>query len=84
MSFGGVEFFCRSFLMEKEFEMPNRWTATVVKSDEGWQVVGYHVSMNVLDNPMLSGVKVAGLVGAGAALLGGAGLGWFVGRRGRK
>lgn len=73
----------RFFLMGKEIEMPNRWTATVVKNDDQWQVVSYHVSMNVLDNPMLSGVKTGGLIGAGIALLGGCGLGWLFGRRRR-
>ncbi len=74
----------RFFLMGKEIEMPNRWTATVVKTDDRWQVASYHVSMNVLDNPMLSGVKTGGLIGAGIALLGGGGLGWFIGRRSRR
>lgn len=69
------------FLLGKEVEMHNRWTATVVKEDGEWLVAGYHVSMNVLDNPLLNGLKTGGFIAAGAALLGGGLFGWLIGRR---
>jgi ketosteroid isomerase-like protein len=59
----------RFFLLGREVEMHNRWTATVVKEQGEWLIAGYHVSMNILDNPLLNGVKKTAIVGAGAALL---------------
>lgn len=70
-------------LAGKDFEMPNRWTATVVKVDGRWLLAGYHVSMNVLDNPLLGAVRSGGVI---AAILSGAvgvALGWWIGRRRR-
>jgi hypothetical protein len=63
-----------------EYELKNRWTATVVKEDGRWKLASYHVSMNVLDNPILNAAK-SGLVwiGLGALVLGSVG-GLIVGR----
>ena len=57
-----------------EYELKNRWTATVVKEDGRWKLASYHVSMNVLDNPILNAAK-SGLVWIGvvALIIGGAG-----------
>lgn len=68
------------FLLGREVEMHNRWTATVVKEDGEWLIAAYHVSMNILDNPLLNGVKKTALIGAGAALL----LGFIGGRAGSR
>jgi uncharacterized protein (TIGR02246 family) len=57
------------YLLGREVEMHNRWTATVVKEDGQWLIAGYHVSMNILDNPLLNGMKKAALIGTGAGLL---------------
>jgi ketosteroid isomerase-like protein len=45
------------------FEFTNRWTATVVRENGRWLLAAYHVSNNVLDNPLLR----AGVGGAGVA-----------------
>jgi ketosteroid isomerase-like protein len=51
-----------------EFDLENRWTATLVKDDGKWKIAAYHVSGNIVDNPVLSIAKRS------AMLLGGAGL----------
>lgn len=73
----------RFFLMGKEFEMPNRWTATMVKENGKWVMASYHVSMNVLDNPLLNAVKMVGMVGVVLAAIVGMLIGWISGRRKR-
>ncbi len=65
------------YLLGKEFEMPNRWTAMVVKENGVWQLAAYHVSMNVTDNPLLNAAKKSASVGFGIALVIGVFLGWF-------
>ncbi len=73
----------RYFLLGKEIELANRWTATVVKVDGLWLLASYHVSMNVLDNPLLNGAKKVGLIGACLALVIGVGIGWVLAKRSR-
>jgi len=70
-------------LAGKDFEMPNRWTATMVKENGKWLLASYHVSMNVLDNPLLTAVKCIGVIGAVLALFVGLILGLRIGRRRR-
>ncbi|MFN0195484.1 MAG: YybH family protein [Planctomycetaceae bacterium] len=36
-----------------EFDLENRWTATLVREDDGWKIAAYHVSANLFDNPVL-------------------------------
>ena len=63
-----------------EYELKNRWSATLVKEEGRWKLASYHVSMNVLDNPILNAAKGA-LVWVGVvALIVGAGIGLLVGR----
>ena len=71
----------RFFLAGQEIEVPNRWTATVVKENGKWSLASYHVSMNVLDNPLLNGIKKSSGVIAVIALIAGGLIGWVVGRR---
>ena len=71
----------RFFLAGKEIEVPNRWTATVVKEDGKWFLASYHVSMNVLDNPLLNGVKKSAAIFAVVAMAAGLLIGWLAGRR---
>lgn len=68
-------------LAGKDFEMPNRWTATMVKENGKWLLSSYHVSMNVLDNPLLNAVKCIAIIGAALALVGGFLVGLMLGRR---
>lgn len=44
-------------LLGKEFEFKSRWTATLVKEDGRWLLASYHVSLNALDNPLISSAK---------------------------
>lgn len=73
----------RYFLLGKEIELTNRWTATVVKIDGQWKLAGYHVSMNVLDNPLLNSTKKIGLIAAGMSLVIGGAIGWVLAKRSR-
>ena len=41
----------------KDFTLDSKWTATLVKFDDDWKVVSYHVSANVFDNPILTVAK---------------------------
>ena len=46
-------------ILGMEFDLKNRWTATLVKEDGRWLIASYHVSANVLDNPLLDAAKSA-------------------------
>lgn len=58
-------------LLGKNYELKSRWTATLVKENGVWVLAAYHLSMNVLDNPILSAAKTALYFGVGVALIGG-------------
>ncbi|WP_411826466.1 YybH family protein [Luteolibacter sp. AS25] len=74
----------RFFLAGKEMELKNRWTATLVKEDGEWMMASYHVSMNILDNPLLNGVKAAAMWGVPGALVLGGVVGFLLRRRKRR
>lgn len=63
-------------LLGKSYEIKSRWTATLVKENGKWLLAGYHISMNSLDNPLLTATKKSIPVVAGVALL----LGFIIGR----
>ena len=65
-------------LLGMEFDLNNRWTAMVVKEGGQWQLAGYHVSANLLDNPVLDIAKKGVYWSAGIALIGGFLLGLIV------
>ncbi|QEG38250.1 YybH family protein [Roseimaritima ulvae] len=64
-------------IMGMEFDLENRWTATLVKKDGQWKLAAYHVSGNILDNPVLDAAKgslvwvggIAAVVGLLAGML---------------
>ena len=68
-------------LLGRTFEFTNRWTATVVKENGRWLLASYHVSNNVLDNPLLNAATRALFVAAGIGAIVGLALGFVVGRR---
>jgi ketosteroid isomerase-like protein len=68
-------------LLGKDFEMKSRWTATLVKENGHWLLASYHVSTNMLDNPLLNGAKNGLYLAAGAALIGGLIVGLLLGKR---
>lgn len=68
-----------------EFDLTNYWTATLLKEDGQWKLVGYHVSSNLVDNPFLTAAKnslylIASLAGVIAGVIGII-LGFILGRR---
>lgn len=67
-------------LLGMEFDLENRWTATVVKDDDQWKIAAYHVSANILDNPVLTAAKKSTYWAAGIAFLVGLLAGCFGGR----
>lgn len=70
----GLNFSCRT-----------RWSATMLKTEQGWKIVSCHCSANVFDNPILSLAKKAASYTAAASvtvgLAAGAALTWFLRRR---
>lgn len=70
-------------LLGKAYELKSRWTATLVKEEGRWLLAGYHISMNVLDNPLLGGAKQALYWGGGGALVVGLLAGFLLGKRKR-
>ncbi len=68
-------------LLGMEYEIKSRWTATLVKVDGKWLLAAYHISMNVLDNPLLNGAKNALYPAVGLALVIGLAIGLIVGKR---
>lgn len=68
-------------LLGRKYELKSRWTATLVKENGVWLLAAYHLSMNVLDNPILGAAKTALYFGVGVALIGGILLGRILTRK---
>ena len=70
----------------RQYNMPTRWTATVVKESDGkWRLRAIHFGTNFLDNPILTEaksavVKYASIAGGAGLILGGL-LGFLLSRR---
>jgi ketosteroid isomerase-like protein len=70
----------------RQYDMPTRWTATVVKEADGkWRLRTIHFGTNFLDNPILTEAKRAvvkyAAVAGGVGLVLGLLLGFLLGRR---
>ncbi|MHB0960331.1 MAG: YybH family protein [Pirellulaceae bacterium] len=52
-----------------EFDLENRWTATLVKTDGTWKIAAYHVSANIFDNAVVNMAKRAAYWAGGGCLL---------------
>ncbi len=54
MSFGQT--LAKLPLVEKgmDISLTSRWTATLVRKDDGWKLASYHTSADLFDNPVLS------------------------------
>ncbi len=68
------------------FPMKTRWTATVIKDDDGkWRILTLHIGINFLDNPVLSVAKESanyfGIIGGVVGLLIGLLIGFFLWRK---
>jgi ketosteroid isomerase-like protein len=58
-------------LLGKDLEFNSRYTATLVKENGKWLLAGYHVSLNALDNPLISTAKQSLIwIGIGAGVAG--------------
>jgi ketosteroid isomerase-like protein len=68
-------------VLGKEIELENHWSATLVKEEGRWLIASYHVSANILDNPLLSGAKSLAYSLGGVAFVVGLALGWLVFRK---
>jgi len=68
-------------LFGKEYAMKSRWTATLVKENGRWLLAGYHISMNVLDNPLLNAAEHTLYWAGGVALVIGLAAGFFLAKR---
>lgn len=65
----------------RTFDLPARWSATLVKDGDTWLIASLHVSDNLFDNPLLSLARRMMWWAGGIALLVGLVLGLVVGRR---
>jgi ketosteroid isomerase-like protein len=68
-------------LVGMDFDLKNHWTLTLVKDGGSWKIASYHVSANVLDNPVLNTAKNWLYWVGGIALVLGLLIGIFIGRR---
>jgi len=71
---------------KRSFDMKTRWTATVIKDDDGrWRVLTIHIGTNFLDNPLLARTEGAlmtvGIAGGIVGLLVGGIAGFWIRRR---
>jgi hypothetical protein len=69
--------------------LDSKWTATLAKIDDRWQIVSFHVSANAFDNEVITLFSSVtrytwGGVGAGIGIIAGLLLGWLAGRRGSR
>jgi uncharacterized protein (TIGR02246 family) len=70
-------------LASGSFDLPARWSATLVKEDGRWLIASLHASDNLFDNPLLNAAKrTIGWTG-GIALAIGLAIGLVLGRRRR-
>lgn len=64
-----------------KFQVTPRWSAAMVRDEQGWKIANFHYSVNMFDNPVVGKMKsTLGWVG-GLALVVGLLIGFFVGRR---
>lgn len=63
-----------------EFTAPLRWTASLVRQDDGWKIAAMHFSANIFDNPVSAGISKYLWMFLAAAGLVGLVLGFLIGR----
>lgn len=65
----------------KTFNLPARWSATLVRDGDRWLIANLHASDDLFDNPLLAMARRAAYWAGGIALLVGLAAGFFFGRR---
>jgi len=43
----------------RQFKFDSKWTATVIKENDQWQLVALHVGVDPIDNPLIDGYRSA-------------------------
>jgi len=66
------------------FKLSSKWTTTIAKINGEWKVISLHLSANVFNNTLLDEVKSSLVYTGGGGVIGGALLGWLIGRRRKK
>lgn len=67
----------------RTFDLPARWSATLVKENGRWLISSLHASDNLFDNPLLNMARRMAWWAGGIALVAGLALGFLLGRRRR-
>ncbi len=70
-------------LLGSRYQIESRWTATLVKENGKWLLGAYHISMNTLDNPLLTAAKNALYISGAAGLVAGILIGRILKKLGR-
>lgn len=65
----------------RTFDLPARWSATLVKENGRWLIASLHASDNLFDNPLLGLARRMAWIAGGVALVAGLLLGFLLGRR---
>ena len=63
------------------WEVKPQWSATIVRQNGRWLIAGFHYSVNMLDNPVLSAQRNWLMGGGAAAALLACAAGFLLGRR---
>lgn len=65
----------------RTFDLPARWSATLVRENGRWLISSLHVSDNLFDNPLLNMARKFAWWAGGLGLIVGLALGFLAGRR---
>jgi len=65
----------------QSFDLNSRWSAAVVRHEGRWVVASFHASVNLFDNPLLTGAQRLAIGGGAGALILGLAVGYVVARR---